>query len=107
MTDEKQPTAIQQMLGDFAPKLVDYTDRVLFGEVWPGAELSQRDRSIVTVTALVAGGHTGQLPFHLKRAVENGVTREEIIGIITHMAFYAGWPSAMSAINVAKQILEP
>jgi 4-carboxymuconolactone decarboxylase len=107
MTDEKQPTAIQQMLGDFAPKLVDYTDRVLFGEVWPGAELSQRDRSIVTVTALVAGGHTEQLPFHLKRAVENGVTREEIIGIITHMAFYAGWPSAMSAINVAKQILEP
>jgi 4-carboxymuconolactone decarboxylase len=80
---------------------------VLFGEVWPGAELSQRDRSVVTVTALVAGGHTEQLPFHLKRAVENGVTRDEIIGIITHLAFYAGWPRAMSAINVAKQVLEP
>jgi 4-carboxymuconolactone decarboxylase len=106
MTDEKQPTAIQQMLGDFAPKLVDYTDRVLFGEVWPGAEVSQRDRSIVTVTALVAGGHTEQLPFHLKRALENGVTREELIGIITHLAFYAGWPRAMSAITVAKNLLE-
>lgn len=103
---QDQPSAVQQMLGDFAPKLVDYTDRVLFGEVWPGAELSQRDRSIVTVTALVAGGHTEQLPFHLKRAIENGVTREELIGIITHMAFYAGWPRAMSAITVAKNVLE-
>jgi 4-carboxymuconolactone decarboxylase len=102
---DKQPSSIQQMLGDFAPKLVDYTDRVLFGEVWPGNELSQRDRSLVTVTALVAGGHTEQLPFHLKRAIENGVTREEIIGLITHMAFYAGWPKAMSAINVAKSVL--
>ncbi|HEY9723391.1 MAG TPA: carboxymuconolactone decarboxylase family protein [Oscillatoriaceae cyanobacterium] len=103
---EKQPSALRQTLGDFAPKLVDYTDRVLFGEVWPGAELSQRDRSLVTVTALVAGGHTEQLPFHLKRAVENGVTREELIGIITHLAFYAGWPNAMSAIAVAKQVFE-
>jgi 4-carboxymuconolactone decarboxylase len=106
MTNERQPSALQQTLGDFAPKLVDYTDRVLFGEVWPGTEVSQRDRSIVTVTALVAGGHTEQLPFHLKRAVENGVTRDELIGIITHLAFYAGWPRAMSAINVAKTVLE-
>ena len=103
---DQQPSAIQQTLGDFAPKLVDYTDRVLFGEVWPGPELSQRDRSIVTVTALVAGGHTEQLPFHLKRARDNGVTRDELIGIITHLAFYAGWPRAMSAINVAKQVFE-
>jgi 4-carboxymuconolactone decarboxylase len=106
MAEKKELSPAQRMFGEFAPKLVDYTDRVLFGEVWPGTELSQRDRSIVTVTALIAGGHTEQLPFHLKRAVENGVTREEIIGIITHMAFYAGWPRAMSAIMVAKSVLE-
>lgn len=106
MSEEKQPSAISQQLGDFAPKLVDYTDRVLFGEVWPGAELSQRDRSIVTVTALIAGGHTEQLPFHLNKARENGVTEEEIVGIITHLAFYAGWPRAMSAIAIAKNVFK-
>jgi 4-carboxymuconolactone decarboxylase len=106
VSEKREQSAAQAMFGEFAPKLADYTDRVLFGEVWPGGELSQRDRSIVTVTALVAGGHTEQLPFHLKRAVENGVTREEIIGIITHLAFYAGWPRSMSAIQVAKSVLE-
>jgi Uncharacterized homolog of gamma-carboxymuconolactone decarboxylase subunit len=105
MSDNRPPDAAQKQFGEIAPKLAELTDRVLFGEVWPGTELSPRDRSIVTVTALIAGGHTEQLPFHLNRALENGVTRDEIIGIITHLAFYAGWPRAMSAIQVVKDVL--
>ncbi|MBO9539737.1 carboxymuconolactone decarboxylase family protein [bacterium] len=105
MSDNRPPSAAQKQFGEIAPKLAELTDRVLFGEVWPGPELSQRDRSLVTVTALIAGGHTEQLPFHMNRALENGVTRDEIIGIITHLAFYAGWPRAMSAIQVAKEVL--
>ncbi len=103
MAKEKESSIAQRMYGDFAPKLVRYTDDWLFGEVWVGKELSPRDRSIVTVTALVAGGHTEQLPFHLDRARENGVTEEEIVGIITHLAFYSGWPRASSAIMVARE----
>jgi 4-carboxymuconolactone decarboxylase len=103
----KEPSAIQKMLGDFSPKLVQLTDDVLFGDVWERPELSKRDRSLVTVTALIAGGHTEQLPFHLKRAKENGVTESELIETITHLAFYCGWPRAMSAITIAKQVFRP
>lgn len=102
----KEPSAIQKAFGDFSPKLVQLTDEVLFGDVWERSDLSKRDRSLVTVTALVAGGHTEQLPFHLKRARENGVTKAEIIETITHLAFYCGWPKAMSAITVAKEVLD-
>ena len=105
MTENRDASAAQKQFGDIAPKLAELTDRVLFGEVWPGPELSPRDRSIVTVTALITGGHTEQLPFHLKRALDNGVTRDEIVGIITHLAFYAGWPRAMSALQVVKDVL--
>ena len=101
----KEPTAVQKMLGDFAPKLVDLTDRVLFGEVWERPELSKRDRSLATVSALVALNRPDQLRFHLGFAVKNGVTKEELIEVITHLAFYAGWPNAMSAILVAKEVL--
>lgn len=100
----KEPTAAQQMIGDFAPKLVDLTDRVLFGEVWERAELSKRDRSLATVAALVAMNRPDQLRFHLRFAVENGVRQEELIEVITHLAFYSGWPNAMSAIMVAKEV---
>jgi 4-carboxymuconolactone decarboxylase len=101
----KEPSAAQKMIGDIAPKLAGLTDRVLFGEVWEGPELSKRDRSLATVAALVAMNRPDQLRFHLGYAVQNGVTKEELIEAITHLAFYAGWPSAMSAIMVAKEVL--
>ena len=100
----KDPSAAQKLLGDFAPKLVDLTDRVLFGDVWERPELSKRDRSLATVAALVALHRPEQLRFHLNRAVENGLTKEEMIEVITHLAFYSGWPNAMSAIMVAKEV---
>jgi len=100
----KEPSAIKKNFGDFSPKLVQLTDDVLFGDVWERPELSKRDRSLVTVTALIAGGNSEQLSFHLQRARENGVTEAELIETITHLAFYSGWPKAMSAITVAKEI---
>lgn len=106
-TMNKEPSTLKKTFGDFSPKLVDITDNVLFGDVWERPELSKRDRSLVTVAALIAGGNTEQLPFHLKRAKENGVTESELIETITHLAFYSGWPKAMSALTVAKNIFQP
>ena len=100
----KQPTAAQKMIGDFAPKLAELTDRVLFDDVWERKVLSKRDRSLVTVAALVAMNRPDQLRFHLNFAVQNGVGKEELIEAITHLAFYSGWPNAMSAIMVAKEV---
>jgi 4-carboxymuconolactone decarboxylase len=100
----KEHSAAEKMLGEFAPKLLDLTDRVLFEDVWERPELSKRDRSLATVAALVALHRPDQLRFHLNKAVENGLTKEELIEIITHLAFYAGWPNAMSAITVAKEV---
>lgn len=97
-------TGGQRTFGDFAPGLVHYTDDVLFGEVWERPELSKRDRSLITVTALLAGGNVDQLRFHLPFAVQNGVTQEELVEAITHLAFYAGWPKAMSAMMIAKEL---
>ena len=98
-------SAVQQLLGDFAPKLVDLTDHVLFDDVWERKELSKRDRSLITVAALVAMNRPDQLRFHLGFAVQNGVKKEELIELITHLAFYSGWPNAMSATMVAKEVL--
>jgi 4-carboxymuconolactone decarboxylase len=92
--------------GDIAPALADYTDRVLFGDVWERPGLSPRDRSLITVATLVALYRTNELPHHLKRALDNGVTREELIELITHLAFYSGWPTANSAVMVAKRVFE-
>jgi 4-carboxymuconolactone decarboxylase len=103
MSMSKEPSAVEKMIGDFAPELVDLTDRVLFGEVWERPELSKRDRSLVTVAALVAMNRPDQLRFHLNKAVENGLTKDELIEAITHLAFYSGWPNAMSAIMIAKE----
>jgi 4-carboxymuconolactone decarboxylase len=100
----KEPSAAQKLIGDFAPKLVDLTDRVLFGDVWDRPELSKRDRSLATVSALIAMNRPDQLRFHLAKALENGVEKEELIEVITHLAFYSGWPNAMSAIMVAKEV---
>jgi 4-carboxymuconolactone decarboxylase len=91
-------------LADFAPKLVEITERVLFGDVWERPQLSKRDRSLITCAALIALGKTEQMNFHFPRAIENGVTEDELIEVITHLAFYAGWPSAMSAGTKAKEL---
>jgi 4-carboxymuconolactone decarboxylase len=100
----KEPSAAQKMIGDFAPKLVELTDRVLFGDIWERPELSKRDRSLITVAALIALNRPEQLRFHLGRAVENGVKEQELIETITHLAFYSGWPNAMRAIMIAKEL---
>jgi 4-carboxymuconolactone decarboxylase len=100
-----EPSAVKKMYGDFAPKLVELTDRVLFGDVWERTELSKRDRSLVTVAALVALNRPDQLRHHLLRALENGLKKEELIETITHLAFYAGWPNALNAMKVAKEVV--
>lgn len=89
-----------------APALASYTDEVLFGRVWRGPELSPRDRSLVTLSALVAGGNTAQMTSHLNRALDNGVKPYEIGGLITHLAFYSGWPKSVSALGVTRQVME-
>lgn len=101
-------TAGRDQLGEFAPKFAQLNDDVLFGEVWAREEkLSARDRSIVTVTALTAGGILDHsLSFHLAKAKENGVSKEEIAEILTHASFYAGWPKAWAAFRMAKEIWE-
>lgn len=96
----------QGPIGDFAPKLAELTDDVLYGDVWERPQLSKRDRSLVTVTALIALNRPEQLRSHLIRARENGVTQEELVETITHLAFYCGWPNAVNAINVAKEVFE-
>ncbi|MGG2060660.1 carboxymuconolactone decarboxylase family protein [Priestia megaterium] len=101
---EKQ-TAGRELLGEFAPKFAELNDDVLFGEVWTREkELSPRDRSMITVSALIAGGNFEQLTPHLQKAKKNGVTKDEIVEVITHLSFYAGWPKAWSAFNIGKKI---
>jgi 4-carboxymuconolactone decarboxylase len=92
------------MIGDFAPKLVELTDNVLFADIWERAGLAKRDRSLITVAALIALNRTEQLPFHLNKALDNGLTKDELIEVITQLAFYAGWPNAMSAGMIAKSV---
>lgn len=104
MSDSKELTVAQKMIGDFAPKIVELTDDVLFGDVWNRKELSARDRSLITVSSLITGGNTQQLKNHLNLAKQNGLSEEELIEVMTHLAFYAGWPKAMSAITVAKEL---
>lgn len=94
----------QQLMGDVAPKLAELTDDVLYADVWERPQLSQRDRSLVTVSALIALTRPDQLRSHLARAKENGLTEEQLVETITHMAFYSGWPSAVSAIAIAKDV---
>lgn len=100
---DRQSTAAQKLIGDFAPKLVELTDQVLFDDVWERKQLSKRDRSLITVAALIALNRPDQLRFHLTFAVQNGVKKEELIEVITHLAFYTGWPNAISAIMIAKE----
>jgi 4-carboxymuconolactone decarboxylase len=105
-TPAAPPTAGRQLMGDIAPKLADLTDNVLFADVWERPGLSKRDRSLVTVAALVAMNRPDQLRSHLARARANGVTEQELVEAITHLAFYAGWPSAVTAVGVAREVFQ-
>ena len=101
-----EPIAPRNPYADIAPALGEYTETVLFGDLWKRPGLSPRDRSLITVAALVALYRTNELPFHLKRAIENGVTKDELIELITHLAFYSGWPTANTAVTIARKVFE-
>ena len=99
-------TTPRSVTQEVAPKLAELSAKVLFGDVWERPGLSKRDRSLITVASLIALYRTDQLRGHLRRALDNGVTREEIAEVITHMAFYSGWPTAANAAQVAKQVFD-
>jgi 4-carboxymuconolactone decarboxylase len=101
-----RPTTARRAFGHIAPALAEYTDEVLFGDVWERPGLSPRDRSLITVASLVALYRTNELPFHVKRALQNGVTRDESVEAITHLAFYSGWPTANTAVTIAERVFE-
>ena len=103
MTNQQQPA---RPWSDDFPKLLDLTNNVLFGDVWERPELSKRDRSLITVAMLTALYRTEQLRGHVGRALDNGVTREEIIEVITHATFYSGWPCGVNAAAVAKEVFD-
>ena len=92
--------------GNVAPGLVQYTTDVLFRDLWLRPELAPRDRSLITVAALIASGQVAQMPYHLNRAMDNGLTQPQAAEVITHLAFYVGWPNAFSALPVAKDVFE-
>ena len=102
----KAPSTAQKLFGDFDPKLAELTDNVLFADVWERPELSKRDRSLITVAALIALNRPEQLRAHLQRAHENGVTKDEVVEVITQLAFYTGWPNAINAIQTAREVFQ-
>jgi 4-carboxymuconolactone decarboxylase len=102
----EEPTAARKSFGDIAPQLAEITDKVLFGQVWEDKTLSPRDRSLVTIVNLAALYRQNELPFHLSKGLENGLTQEEIVAAISHTAFYAGWPTAMTALQAARKVFE-
>lgn len=102
MADVKPP--MRAPWGDIAPRLTEISDTVLFDDVWRRPGLSPRDRSLITVASLIALYRSNELRFHLGKALENGVTRDEIIEMITHLAFYSGWPTASTAIGIAREV---
>jgi len=101
-----QQSRAQQLMGDIAPKLAELTDNVLFGDIWERPGLSKRDRSLVTVSALTALNRPDQLRSHLALARQNGVTETELVEAITQLAFYSGWPNAVSAVAVAREVFK-
>jgi 4-carboxymuconolactone decarboxylase len=106
-TAEAQRAAtVEQSAGSVSPGLVKYTGEVLFRDLWLRPGLSPRDRSLVTVCALVASGQVPQITFHLNRAMDNGLTRTEASEVLAHLAFYAGWPNVFSAVPVAREVFE-
>jgi 4-carboxymuconolactone decarboxylase len=104
--EAQRAAAVEHSTGPISPGLVEFTGDVLFRDLWLRPALAPRDRSLVTVTALIANGHVAQMPFHLNRAMDSGLTREAAGEVIAHVAFYAGWPTAFSAVPVAKDVFE-
>src|SRR5438445_3193264 len=104
--DSQRATQIAKQFGAMVPGIVHYTTDVLFRDLWLRPDLAPRDRSLVTVSALIASGQVAQIPYHLNRAMDNGLTQSQAAEVITHVAFYAGWPNAFSALPVAKEVFE-
>lgn len=104
--EEKRATAVAQQFGKVAPGIVQNTTDVLFRNLWLRPDLAPRDRSLVTVSALIASGQVAQVTYHLNRAMDNGLTQEQAGEVVTHLAFYAGWPNAFSALPVVKDVFE-
>jgi 4-carboxymuconolactone decarboxylase len=102
----RSATTARSEVRQVAPKLIELSETVLYGDVWERPGLSKRDRSLITVTALAAMYRSDQLPGHIERALANGVTREEIGELVTHIAFYAGWPAAMTAGRIARKVFD-
>lgn len=100
----RDPLTAQKAFGDVAPALAELTDTVLFGDVWERPGLSPRNRSLVTISSLISLYRINELPYHLGLALENGVSRDEIIETITHLAFYSGWPTASTALGIARKV---
>jgi 4-carboxymuconolactone decarboxylase len=101
-----QQSRAQQLMGDIAPKMAELTDDVLFGDIWERSGLAKRDRSLITVAALIALNRSDQLRSHIALARRNGVTEEEIVETITQLAFYSGWPNAITAVSVAREVFK-
>lgn len=104
--EAKRATNVEQQFGNVAPGIVQYTTDVLFRDLWLRPDLAPRDRSLVTVSALIANGQVAQIPYHLNRAMDNGLTRTQAAEVVTQLAFYAGWPNAFSALPVVKDVFE-
>ena len=104
--EAKRAAAVEQQFGNVAPGIVQYTTDVLFCDLWLRPDLVPRDRSLVTVSALIASGQVAQITYHLNRAMDNGLTQEQAGEVVTHLAFYAGWPNAFSALPVVKDVFE-
>lgn len=104
MSNTEELSPARKMLGDFAPKFIELTEDVLLGDVWKRKELSPRDRSLISISSLITGGDTEPLKLYLNNAIENGLSEEELIEVMTHLAFYTGWSKAISAIKVAKEV---
>ena len=103
---QSQTSAAREQVRDIVPGLIDLSERVLFGEVWERPGLSKRDRSLITCATLIALGRERQLVGHLGRALDNGLSKKELSEVITHLAFYAGWPAAMTAAQVSKDVFD-
>ena len=104
--EAKRAANVEQQFGKIAPGIVQYTTDVLFRDLWLRPDLAPRDRSLVTVSALIASGQVAQITYHLNRAMDNGLTQEQAGEVVTHLAFYTGWPNAFSALPVMKDVFE-
>lgn len=105
MKTQKQ-SAVREKFGTFAPGYVEYSETVLFGDLWNRQGLTARDRSLITLVSLISSNNFKQIPFHLRLAEKNGLTQSEVVEAITHVCFYAGWPKADTALSIAKDFFK-